>query len=188
MRLRIEGQAKRGVLSRYLVTNALRRQPLSRADLARQLALSPAAITAIVDGLLQQGVIREAGFAPSDKGRRPVLLHLRENAGFAIGIDIIGGASLRAALMDLSCSPVARFDLALDATSPEAVVAAIATCHRELLARSGIAEADVLGVGIASPGPLDYATGMVRRSVFLGWREVPLSLMVSERLRQADLH
>jgi len=182
MRLKIAGYAKRGVLSRYLVINALRRQPLSRADLARVLTLSPAAITAIADDLLQQGIIREAGYGPSEKGRRPVLLHLRGDAAFAMGVDITDEHALRAALLDLTCSPVATVEEELKDRSPEAVVDAIALCHARLLSEATVSESSLLGIGITSPGPMDYATGMVQRSVLFGWRDVPLCDMVRQRL------
>lgn len=182
MRLKIAGYAKRGILSRYLVINALRRQALSRAELARWLTLSPAAITAIVDDLIQQGIIREAGYGTSEKGRRPVLLQLRGDAAYAVGVDITDDSVLRAALLDLTCTPVASVERPLRDTSPQSVVDAIAGCYSDLLAKACVAESATLGIGITSPGPVDYSTGIVQRSVLLGWHNVPLCDMVTHRV------
>ncbi|MHB0879162.1 MAG: ROK family transcriptional regulator [Anaerolineae bacterium] len=182
MRLKIAGYAKRGVLSRYLVINALRRQALSRAELARRLTLSPAAITAIADDLIRQGMICEAGYGPSEKGRRPVLLQLRGDAAYAVGVDITDENVLRAALLDLTCSPVASVERQMRDTSPAAVVEAIGECYSHLLPRANVDPGAVLGIGITSPGPVDYVTGIVQRSVLLDWHNVPLCQMVTQRL------
>ena len=40
----------------------------------------------------------------------------------------------------------------------------------------------VAAVGVAAPGPLDAASGVVTRSSNLGWHDVPLASMLSERL------
>ena len=37
-------------------------------------------------------------------------------------------------------------------------------------------------IGVAAPGPLDAARGVVTRSSNLGWRDVPLTAMLSDRL------
>lgn len=182
MQLRISGYAKRGILSRYLVINALRRRPLSRAELARDLGLSPAAITAIADELLEHGVIREDGYMRSERGRRPMRLRLREDSGYAVGVDMTADDALRVALLDLACTVVSECVVPLRSADPAAVVDAIGAAYREVLSAGGVPEASVLGVGITSPGPMAYQSGVVERAVLFGWRNVPLTDMVRAKL------
>jgi len=48
--------------------------------------------------------------------------------------------------------------------------------------RAGV-DGRLVAVGIAAPGPLESASGMVTRSSNLGWHDVPLGPMVGERLQ-----
>ncbi len=50
----------------------------------------------------------------------------------------------------------------------------------ECLASQGGSSADIAGVGIGSPGPLDRETGIVINTPNLGWRDLPLRDLLSE--------
>jgi glucokinase len=60
----------------------------------------------------------------------------------------------------------------------EMVEGSIAT----VLAEQGGTRADVAGVGIGSPGPLDRATGIVINTPNLGWRNFPLRDLIANAL------
>lgn len=60
---------------------------------------------------------------------------------------------------------------------PIGLVGWIARAVERLGATGGLS-----AVGVAAPGPVDAATGMVTRSSNLGWSEVPLAAMLSRRL------
>ena len=49
--------------------NIIRKKPVSRAELARLTGLTRAAITLIVDELIQEGVLEEIGIAETGMGR-----------------------------------------------------------------------------------------------------------------------
>ena len=72
-----------------------------------------------------------------------------------IGVDL-GGTNTRAGLVTESGEVVgrARRSTRLD-LGAEGVVEGIAECAREAAADGGVSVADVKGVGIGSPGPLD---------------------------------
>ena len=72
-------------------------------------------------------------------------------------------------------------DVARLATDRDAASLAdrIALEVRALLAGSG---GRLVAVGVGAPGPLDPATGLVVHSPNLGWRDVPLGRLLSERL------
>jgi glucokinase len=79
--------------------------------------------------------------------------------------------------LDLGWRPgreVLRADTQAD---PVGLVGWIAGAVERLGATGGLA-----AVGIAAPGPVDAATGVVTRSSNLGWSEVPLAAMLSKRL------
>jgi glucokinase len=56
------------------------------------------------------------------------------------------------------------------------------TCIAEVLAAEGGTRADLAGVGIGSPGPLDREAGMVINTPNLGWRNFPLRDLIANAL------
>lgn len=62
--------------------------PVSRADLAKQLSLTKATISNIVQELLEQDLIREIGSARTSMGRKPILLEFHKKCGAALAIDV----------------------------------------------------------------------------------------------------
>jgi glucokinase len=72
--------------------------------------------------------------------------------------------------------PVARVETPAEASELVDWVASEARRH------SSAAGGDLVAAGIAAPGPLDAGRGVVTRSSNLGWSEIPITAMVSERL------
>ena len=74
----------RRLVLEYIVNNP----PVSRADLAKQLKLTKATISAIVQELMQQNLIQEIGSAKTSLGRKPILLEFNQEYGLAMAIDV----------------------------------------------------------------------------------------------------
>ena len=76
-------------INRQIVLNYVReKEPISRADIARETALQRSTVSTIIDGLQADGLIEEIGSGESTGGRRPVLLRIRTSGVMAIGVDI----------------------------------------------------------------------------------------------------
>lgn len=100
-------------------------------------------------------------------------------AGAVIALDV-GGTNIKGGLLDggsrlaqLERRPTGR------AAGPAAVVEGIIAFARELRERAGV---DVVAAGVAVPGVVDEAAGVARRSVNLGWHDVPLRALLEDRL------
>src|SRR5690606_15488318 len=63
--------------------------PTSRADLARELRVSPALITQHTRQLISDGLLQELAHSPSQGGRPARLLGLVADAGRAIGVKVV---------------------------------------------------------------------------------------------------
>ena len=63
--------------------------PASRADLARQLGLSPASLTQLAKDLLAEGLIVELDHSPSQGGRPARMLGLAASDARAIGVKVV---------------------------------------------------------------------------------------------------
>lgn len=61
---------------------------ISRADLAKELKLSKATVSAIVQNLIERALIREVGSRSTEVGRKPILLEFRADSGFVLSMDV----------------------------------------------------------------------------------------------------
>jgi DNA-binding MarR family transcriptional regulator len=64
------------------------REPISRAEIARETDLQRSTISTIVDELTMVGLIEEVGEGESTGGRRPTMLRLRTAGAVGIGVAI----------------------------------------------------------------------------------------------------
>src|SRR5947208_8589185 len=76
-------------INRQIVLNYVReREPISRAEIARETALQRSTVSAIVDELQHDGLIEEVGEGESTGGRPPTMLRLRAAGAIAIGVAV----------------------------------------------------------------------------------------------------
>ena len=107
--------------------------PISRAGLAKHLGLTKATVSSIVQELLDSGLVREIGSAPVEKGRKPILLSLDQEAGYALAVNIetTGITVMSADLLGTGCRlkqyPVRAFDEGFFSFLLETLKAAIET-------------------------------------------------------------
>lgn len=170
-------------INRFLVINSLRQKRLlSRVDLARQLGLTPAAITHITSELIEEGYIREHGPTVSSRGRRPVLLELNSSAAYAIGVDLQHLNRLGAAIVNLECESLYQVERPIPETTIAAITTEIRAAVEELLAATRVPRQAIFGVGVSFPGIVDYETGTVLRATSIGWENVPLRTQIQPAL------
>jgi glucokinase-like ROK family protein len=176
-------QVSQRAINRFLVVNCLReKRRLSRVELARELGLTPAAITRITSDLIQEGYIREGGPGNSNRGRKPILLELNTSAAYAIGIDLQHLDRLHAALVNLDCERLWRVERSIPETSLPTLVTQIQEAVEELTRIAGVAREAIFGVGVSFPGIVDYETGSVVLAANLNWENVPLRAHIQEAL------
>lgn len=95
-----------------------------------------------------------------------------------IGVDI-GGTQLRAARFDIDLNMLARVNALTHAEEgAQAVLARLWTLIESVLPED---RADLIGIGIGSPGPLDSRTGTVITAPNLPFRDLPLRTLARER-------
>ncbi len=169
-----------GDTTRAAVVALLGRQgPLSRAEIAERLGLSPAAITQAVRRLLGQELVSELEQRPSQGGRPATPVGLVPGAGHALGVQV-AHEHVSGVLTQLDATVVDHFHQPFDPAAPDAVDRLTELIGRQL-DRAAQRGQPVLGVGVAVPGVVDPATGTLRMSVRLGWTGTPLAA----RLRAA---
>ena len=140
--------------NRLSILRAVREGDISRAELARRTGLTRAAVTILVDELIEEKLLTEGESILSDKGRRPTLLSLERSARASVGIDL-SREGIRLAVSDLGMN--ISEDIYIDLiSSREETVTEIVGAIESLMRRYNI-----LGVGIISPGPVDVGCGRI---------------------------
>ncbi len=106
---------------------------------------------------------------------------------YRIGIDL-GGTNIAAGLVNEEYKIVAKASVpTLAERGAEAIVDDIAALCKRICEENGIAVSDVDAIGIASPGAIDSAAGVVKYANNLPFRMLPITAMVSERTGIADV-
>lgn len=137
--------------NRAHVLRLIRKNPLSRAEIARQTGLTRAAVSIIVDKLIDEKLIYEGEAVKSAFGRHPVLLHLNNDAFYACGVDITRDGCF-ITLCNFKGEMVKKIFLGFLENS-EATVEAMAQVLKNYKKASGI--------GVCAPGPLDSEEGII---------------------------
>jgi predicted NBD/HSP70 family sugar kinase len=156
--------------------------PLSRAEIAERLDLSPATLTAGTRRLLAEGLIVEGDpRSTTQTGRPSIPLALIPESVHVIGVQV-AHEHVTGVLTRLDAEIVHGFRHGFDPAAPEALAALIALIRAEIAetARRGLRLA---GLGVAVPGVVDPETGTLRMSVRLGWTGMPLAAKLRQALK-----
>ena len=158
--------------------------PLRRADLTGLMGLNRSTIAALVAELAALGAVREERpeGTQAGAGRPSLVVQPRASRVQVLAADV-GVGRVSVALVGLGGVVVARRRRRFDAPSPDAVVRLLTGAVRSLLADPAAGRL-VLGFGVSVPGVVRQQDGNVRFAPNLGWEDVPLGDLLSERLPQ----
>ena len=159
-----------------LILNLIRRNPGSRAELARLTGLTRAAVTLLVDELLDQGILLEIGTIAAGYGRKPMLLDLNPRRFYAVGI-ALARDSCHIGLADFKGCPLVRNSLDLSGCpDADASLARIFRAVDEMIRAAAVPADRLLGVGISMPGPIDIYSGTVLNPPnFTLWHQIGIT-------------
>lgn len=159
-------------LNRSAVLDMVRREPgISRADLALRTQLTKASVGMMVQELLEQGWLTEGGWQQGNVGRPGRALHLNEDQHVLLGAEV-GVEGLRVVGCTLTGQILAHLDVVVPSTNPEATAQSLAGLIRELLGQPELAGREILGLGVAVPGPVSLHAPTLLFAPNLGWRDV----------------
>lgn len=147
-----------------------RNGPASRAEIARELGISPATVTQVTRRLLEQGMLEVLDYTASRGGRPGQLLGLVGDAGRAVGVKVMAD-HLVVVDVRLDGTVLAAQMFPFDAIAPDAI-GALASALRPVASSAG--GSPLLGVGIAVPGIVDRPDEGNVDAAVLGWSGSPL--------------
>ena len=157
--------------------------PGSRQRIGAGAGVSPGTVSNVLGELMADGLVLESGLVPSTGGRPSTIVQVNPEFAYVIGVDV-GESSVLVELFDLAMQVRAthRSPTELARLDPADVVAQVVAGIEAVLA-AGIAEDDVLGVGIGVPGLVEHSPLAVVHAQSVGWDAVPLEAMLRERTR-----
>lgn len=170
-------------LNRSLVLDVVKHgeSPLSRATIARETGLAKPTVSAIVDELLQQDLVRELGpgKSASGGGRPPILLEYNARSRFIGGIRV-GVRNTDLVVADALGTELDRTTVPTPQGSAGPALRKMGDALTALLRQaSAIRRLDAIGICI--PGLIDMESGRCLLAPNLGWRDVPVSELLGEK-------
>lgn len=142
------------------VLNIIRKNPVSRSEIARETGLTKPAISSIVEILIKNEFVEEIGLEGILRGRHPELLSLKSDSHYAIGVDISRN-SCSAGVCDFSGKRVSSFTIEISNLPPVIAIKKICVNIHEHLIQEKIPYEKLIGIGINVPGPVDTLEGEI---------------------------
>lgn len=183
----IEAKHDSGLMKEYnekLLYNLIRTKgPISRVDLAKLTGMSPTSVGRVAARFLEEGYTREVGTVNGNVGRKATLLDIIPEGVLAIGVDL-NIPHIRVGLVNIQGDITYR---CVRDNRPENSVAQVVEIVREAIDEilGGLDSAvkrHIMGIGVSSAGPVNWADGVVLSSPQLNWTHGPVALcdMLSE--------
>ncbi|MCA9835310.1 MAG: ROK family transcriptional regulator [Trueperaceae bacterium] len=166
--------------NRSRVLNAIRRgNNLSRNEIAEEIGLTPPAVGNLVSELIRDGLVRELGRRSPQRGQPPIELELCPEGAYALGL-LLERSLIAGVLVNLAGEVIAQRELQLETTpSPKEALQHLTAIVKEL--NQLPYSTKLLGVGLATFGPLDLEAGTISTPQFSDeWIKIPLRDQLAE--------
>ncbi|MCR8656398.1 ROK family transcriptional regulator [Paenibacillus endoradicis] len=158
---------------------------ISRADLAKEVDLTRATISVQVADLLDDGLVIETHLEHNAVGRKPIMLSLNAEAGYALGIDL-DHQQITYTLTNLLGTIIAHENIALHTNNYDEIVVILAENINRYAIQYDDARYGIVGVCVAVHG-LVGNDEIVHFVPQFGWNDVQLKRDL-EKLINLSLH
>jgi len=148
---------------------------LSRTDLAEKMGLTRAAVSLIVNDLLESKVVQEAESRSAPSGRPPIVLETNPNRGLVGALDM-GASHMSIAIADFTARIHQEYEIPLDIKKgPRVCIDQANISLQKLLSDLGTTISDLSAVGMGVPGPVITDAGtVISPPIMPGWDHFPI--------------
>ncbi|MCI9887105.1 ROK family transcriptional regulator [Micrococcales bacterium 31B] len=158
-------------------------QGISRVEIAQHTGLSAQTVSNVCRRLVDRNMVVETRGEPQGKGKPRVMLTVNPSHGYAVGLHL---DPLRTAwaLYDMAGEPVRSGRAPTAFTErPDHFMDWVCGEIEGMIRDARVAREQILGLGVAAPGPLDREHGiMLTPPLFYNWRNVRLAAGLESRL------
>ncbi|KUK66417.1 MAG: ROK family protein [Parcubacteria bacterium 34_609] len=154
--------------------------PISRVELTKTTGYSAGTVSNHVRTLIEKGFVIETNKGVSSGGRKPVKLMINPDKAYILSIEIevkqikIVIFNLNMKVVLLSIIPIIAKDNYLDTLKQ------IFSEIDRMIGEKHLKLENLLGIGVAVPGLIDKAKGILEFAPNLGWRGVPITRIFKE--------
>jgi N-acetylglucosamine repressor len=171
-------------LNRSLVLDLLKQHsPISRAAIAKAAGLAKPTVSAIMDELIQKGLVREIGIGETTTGggRPPIMLEFNARSQFVVGVQV-GVGRVQVVLADARGAEVGRIEESTPKGTAAEVLKLIADLVKRALDEAEVPKARLSALGICIPGLIDFDSGVCLMAPNLKWRDVAVGPILTKAL------
>jgi glucokinase-like ROK family protein len=163
-------------LNKHAIIDLIRFTPngISRVELARELNLTRAAITSIINELQAMGIVDEVE-GQIRSGRKPIVLEISPNRGYVVGIDM-GATHVTMLLANYAAHVAKDIEWAIDINDgPQKVISQIDEQFHQMLMEMNLRMEEIKAICLGVPGPVVLRGGMVSEPPIMpGWDKFPI--------------
>ena len=178
------GESSRAFNRSNVMKHVLENSGIDRTRLAEMTRLTNAAISGIVQELIDAGLLKDVGQVKSDggRGRRRSGLEINEKGGYVVGISILAFNS-SISLTNIAGELIDELHIQpTDISNVQQTLDEIADVTFSMIAKHNLDKKRVFGAGVAVAGYLDSSGEVLISSPYLGWPKFNLQQSLFERL------
>ena len=148
-------------------------------ELSKQLTISVPKVTAVVNELIQDGLVQDYGKVESTGGRKPNLYGIVPDSAFFIGVDV-KQSHINIGLLNLQKNLVkVTENLSYQLDNTQESLDRLCLLINAFITSLSVPENKILGIGLNLSGRINYATGYSYSFFFFG--EEPLSKIIERK-------
>lgn len=171
--------------NRALILNQLKEERKSRKDIADKIKLTPAAVTILVNELMQEGCIIESSHLDTsgNVGRKKIFVKLNKDFRYSIGVNIEPKV-VSVGIANLASEILKSQELKISSSMPvDEIIKKIVKACMDLLWELNISKSNVLGVGVGIVGIVDSEKGISNHAYGLWKEQVNINELISEKVQ-----
>jgi len=163
-------------LNKHAIIDLIRFTPngISRVELARELNLTRAAITSIINDLQAMGIVDEVE-GQIRSGRKPIVLEINPHRGYVVGMDM-GATHVTMLLANYAAHVVKDVEWTIDIDDgPQKIISQIDEHLHQMLMEMNLRMEEIKAICLGVPGPVVLRGGMVSEPPIMpGWDKFPI--------------
>ena len=168
-------------INRSVILDLIRQNsPIARSAIARRLDVSLPTVMRIVEELIEEDLVRLYGRSEPSGGRPRPLLEFNGSAYAVVGVDL-GGTKMFGTVADLAGHVQHEITINRGDDGPSEPLERLCELIQKLLEAPRPLEQRIRGVGIGAPGITLSQEGIVTWAPSLGWRNLPLKEIITDR-------
>ncbi|MBL7069797.1 MAG: ROK family protein [Candidatus Omnitrophica bacterium] len=163
-----------------MILDAIRKRgPLARTDVSKGTGINIVTVSNYIDSYIKQGLVIQRGLDTSTGGRRPLLVELNSQAGYAVGIGM-NVAEVICIITDMTSKVVFKLKKNRPLESGDKLLDYLMDVTDETIKKSNIDTSKIKGIGVGTPGIVDKEKHTVHWPRGLFSSDISVSISVTD--------